>query len=110
MWEEEMAVRTFQSGEEKAWGDLINGYKYPMGGNEEERARLFSVVPTDRTTGHKLKARKLNLNTQKHSFFSPPLYCDGDQTLEQVAQRGCEVSSVEHSDPDWTWSWAADLA
>lgn len=38
-------------------GGLIYMYKYVMGGNEGEGARLFSVVPSDWTTGngHKLK-------------------------------------------------------
>ncbi|KAK4826592.1 hypothetical protein QYF61_010354 [Mycteria americana] len=38
-------------------GDLINMYKYLMERKEEEEARLFSLVPTDRTrgNGHKLK-------------------------------------------------------
>ena len=45
-------------------------YKHLKGGNEEERARLFSVVPTDRTRGNgrKLKTRKFHLNIRKHFF------------------------------------------
>lgn len=48
-----------QLGEQKALVDLINVLKSLMGRNEEEEARLFSVVPTDKTkvNGHKLKIK-----------------------------------------------------
>jgi len=51
-------------------GDLINAYKYLQGGSQEDGARLFSVVPSDRTrgSGHKLKHGKFQLNTRKNFF------------------------------------------
>jgi len=51
--------------------DLRNASKYLQGGCQEDGARLFPVVPSDRTrgNGHKLKQRKFQLNRRKN-FFS----------------------------------------
>ncbi|KAK4820065.1 hypothetical protein QYF61_019007 [Mycteria americana] len=50
--------------------DDLNVYKYLMGGNEDEGAKLLSVVSTDRTRGkgHKLKHMKFLLNSRKRFF------------------------------------------
>lgn len=52
--------------------------------------------------GRKLKYRKFRLNIK--ILFSHK----GDQRLEQVAQGGCEVSTLwRYSKPKWTIAWAS---
>ena len=71
-------------------GDLVNAYKYRKGGYQEDGSRLFSMVPSDRTSGNgqKLKHRKFRLNMRKNFFTLRVM-----EHLELVAQRGCEFSS-----------------
>jgi len=51
-------------------GDIRNVYEYFKGGSQEDGAKLFSVVPSDRTrsNGHKLKQRRFCLNMRKNFF------------------------------------------
>jgi len=51
-------------------GDLIYTYKYLKGGCQEDVAKLFPVVPSDRTmgTGHKVEHRKFSLKMRKNFF------------------------------------------
>lgn len=55
--------------ERRLKGNLINAHKYLKGGCNV-RARLFLVVPSDRTRDNrdKLKHRRVSLNIRKHFF------------------------------------------
>jgi len=50
--------------------ELINVYKDLKGRCKEGGARVFSVVPNERSIGneHKLKNRRFTLNIRKHFF------------------------------------------
>jgi len=51
-------------------GDLVSACKYLKGGCQEDGAKIFSVVPSNRTRrrGHKLKHKKFQLNMRKNFF------------------------------------------
>ena len=52
-------------------GNLTNVYKYLKGGCQKDGARLFPVVPSERTRGdvHKKKHSKLQMNMREHFFM-----------------------------------------
>lgn len=61
---------TFQPREEKTRGDLTSAYKQLMRGCKKIKAKLFSVVSSDRTRGNgqKLKYKNSHLNVTKKTF------------------------------------------
>ncbi|GAB0185709.1 mitochondrial enolase superfamily member 1 [Grus japonensis] len=71
-------------------GDLINAYKSLKGRCQKDGARLFSMVPSDRTRDNGQWAQT---RTQEvPSEHGEKLHSEGDRALEQAAQRGCGVS------------------
>jgi len=85
-------------------GDLRNPYKYLKGGGQEDGARLFSLVPSDRTrgNGHKLKQRKLQMNMRKNFF---PLRVT--EPWPRLPREVVESPSLEIARSTWTRSCAA---
>jgi len=69
--------------------DFVNADKCLKFGCQGNGARLFSVVPRDRTrgNGHKLKQRKFQAEDEEELLPS-----EGGGALEQVAQRCCGFS------------------
>ena len=102
-WGEVEKGGTIQPGEEKAH-QLINWYNYFQGGFKEDKARIFSVVPSDkaRGDGHKLQHRRLCLNIRKCTF----LLWGWPSTGTGCPGRLWSLHSWTHSEATWTQSWA----
>ena len=70
-------------------GDLRNASKYLQGGCQEDVARLFPVVPSDRTRGKRAQTEAEEFPSEHEEELLPS---EGDGVLEQAAQGGCGVS------------------
>jgi len=78
-------------------GDLINAYKYLKVGCQEDGAKLFSVVPSNRTKGQWAQTEAQEVPPEHEEELLPS---EGDGALEQVAQRCGGVSfSGDIKDP-----------
>lgn len=65
----------------------MNAYKHLKGGCHLDRARLFSVVPSDRTrsNGYKLQLKKFHLNVMKN-FFTLRMTEHGNRLPREVLE------------------------
>jgi len=71
-------------------GDLRNAYKYFQGGCQEDGARLFSVMPSDRTKGQRAQTEAEEVPSEHEEEL---IHSEGDGALAQAAQGGCGLSS-----------------
>lgn len=73
-----------------------------MGGNEEDSAKLFSVVPGDRTRSnmHKLKDLTFHPSTKKCFFIARV-----DRYCNRLPKEIVESPSLDILKTNWTWLW-----
>ena len=68
-------------------GTLLRCINTQLGGSEEDRGRLFSVVLCERTRQWaQIEIQEIALKKKKN------FHCEGHQTWEQSVQGGCGVS------------------
>lgn len=78
-------------------GGVMDVYKYMMGGNEEERDRLSSVVPSDRTrdTGHNIQTCEITsecIVCHEGGHWNWLLRKVVESSLVEVLQTGLDVA------------------
>ncbi|KAK4812728.1 hypothetical protein QYF61_015047 [Mycteria americana] len=91
-YEERLRAGTVQPGAEQAQADLIRVCKYLEGVCGEDGARLFSVVPRDRTSGH---GHKLEHGGGPSEHQETLFHCQGDGALAQLPREVVECPSLE---------------
>lgn len=79
---------TARPGEQEAQGHLVDVYKCPMGGADEDGGRLCSAAPSARTRGN---GHQLGREGPLRTSGSPSVPC-GWQSSGTAARRGCGVS------------------
>lgn len=87
--EKRLGTGPLEPEEEMTERNMTKTGKFPKSGCQEDEARLFPVVPSDRKRGnrHKLEHGKSHVNMSKHIFIVwVTEYC------KHAAPRGCRVS------------------
>lgn len=78
---------------------FVNVCNYLMGSGKEDVARLFSVVPNERTRGKGHSFQELRFKLRKKMLFE--LFNTGAGCLGRL----WSLSPWRYSEANWTWSW-----